>query len=155
MKANLNGCHSLSDFRVFAQIAGPFPHTVELSWMDGRNELFRSSRITLKKSFPKFIKKSSHNRFLKMGLAHVGASEKKLLNLPIILSKSMEFTIGFHDQKSRSWKNTTFFSGQKMPQLLESIARRIFYRFWKTFFQSGCIFAGKSKSAIKTDPDTI
>ena len=56
MKTNLNGCHSLSDFRVFAQIAGPFQHTVELSWMDGRNELFRSSRITLKKSFPKFIK---------------------------------------------------------------------------------------------------
>ncbi len=63
MKTNLNGCHSLSDFRVFAQIAGPFPHTVELSRMDSRNELFRSSRITLKKSFPKFIKNSSRNRF--------------------------------------------------------------------------------------------
>ena len=34
-------------------------------------------------------------------------------------------------------------------QLLESIVKRIFYRFWKTFFQSGCIFAGKSISGIK------
>ena len=35
-------------------------------------------------------------------------------------------------------------------QLLESIARRIFYRFWKTFFQSCRIFGGKSIFAIYT-----
>ena len=33
--------------------------------------------------------------------------------------------------------------------------RRIFYRFWKTFFQSDRIFGGKSISAIKTVLETI
>ena len=28
--------------------------------------------------------------------------------------------------------------------------RRIFYRFWKTFVQNDCIFAGKSISGVKT-----
>ena len=35
-------------------------------------------------------------------------------------------------------------------QLLESIVRRIFYRFWKTFFQSASIFSGKLISAINS-----
>ena len=37
-------------------------------------------------------------------------------------------------------------------QLLESIVKRIFYRFGKTFFQSDCIFAGKSISAVYNAP---
>ena len=37
-------------------------------------------------------------------------------------------------------------------QLLESLVRRIFYRFWKTFVQSGCIFAGNFIFAVYNVP---
>ena len=37
-------------------------------------------------------------------------------------------------------------------QLLEVIARRIFYRFWKTFFKSASILCGKLISAIYLVP---
>ena len=76
MKVDETGCHRLQDFSRAQANAMPFSHTVEWSRMDGRNELPTKNRSTFKKSFQKSIKNSSHNRFLKMDLAYVGASEK-------------------------------------------------------------------------------
>ena len=139
----LNGCHRLADFRVSAQMAGPFVHTVEWPRMDSRNGVSRQNRSTLKKSFPKSIKNSSHNRFQKLDTSHFGVSEKKLLNLAIIIKTSQIYYRISCVKKHRVLKKhhlsqdlVVFFRYTEMRsvQLLESIVRRFFIDFGKLFF---------------------
>ena len=44
-----------------------------------------------------------------------------------------------------------FFTDTPKCEVFLQIVKRIFYRFWKTFFQSDCIFGGKFISAIYND----
>ena len=63
--------------------------------IDRRNELFRENTTTLKKSFPKSIKNSLHNRFLKVG--HFTSVKKVVFfqNLDILYRKSYSKFDGF------------------------------------------------------------
>ena len=73
----LTGIHDVASLRAGffheGHIFSPWLYFFSLNFLngiDGRNELPRKNRSTLKKSFPKSIKNSSHNRFEKLGISH-------------------------------------------------------------------------------------
>ena len=105
------------------------------------------STTTFLKSFPKSIKNSSHNRFYKLDTSHFGVSVKKIVffqNLDFLYRKSYSKSEGFWRLSQDLVVFFNRFTERWSVQLLESIVRRIFYRFWKTFFKAIVFSVGRS-----------
>ena len=95
--------------------------------IDSRNGLPTENTITLKKSFPKSIKNSSHNRSWKMDTSHIGASVKKLLDLPIIIKISkIYYRISY--TKNIGFEKTPFFLEMKYPPWYPALFRVVLGR---------------------------
>ena len=116
---------------------------------------FRWQKWTFQQNYNHFEKKFSKidKKFVSQSILEVGGITffKKVMffqNLDILYRKSYSKFDGFW------WLSLNLVVFLQIPrnmwslQLQESIVRWIFYRFWKTFFQSGCNFAGKSISVI-------
>ena len=80
-----------------------------LGKINARNGLSRTNRSTLKKSFPKSIKKSSRNRFQKLDPSHFIVSGKKTTKFFEKHKNSSNLLLKSQYKKSRVSKNTTCF----------------------------------------------
>ena len=115
-------------------------------------ELYRQQKWTFQRKYKHFEKKFSKidKKFVSQSILEVDISSifiKKLLNSSIFIKiRQIYYRLSYY--KIKVVEKTLLFVGYEMGQLLESIARRFFYRFGETFFQSCCICSGKSISGI-------
>ena len=113
--------------------------------------IFPAKIEPLLKKFSKIYKKSVSQSILEVG--HFTSVKNDVFqNLDILYRKSYSKFDGFWWLSINLVVFLQIHWNVWSVQLLESIVRRIFYRFWKTFFQSDCIFAGKSISAVYNAP---
>ena len=108
---------------------------------DGRNELPTKNTTTLKKVFENRLK----NR---LGIHYRSwyyrvSVKKKLLNLWIIIKTHKIYYRISYTKIQGLWK-TPLFWGMWNVQTSSIDCETIFYRFWKTFSQSCCIFLESS-----------
>ena len=109
---------------------------------------FQQKYNNFENKFSKIDKKFVSQSILEVGhFTHFSVSVKKLPIISIIIKiHQIYYRISY--AKCQGFEKTPLFFQRWSAQLLESIVWRFFYRFWKTFFQSDCIFLENRLGAV-------